>query len=253
MQQPDLRITPPYGYDEIVPLQKSHKVLLRSGATPGFCSTINALAVSYAEFVAASRDYPIVFTSGDSGSTFVPVVVLGLAPRQNLFLTARGDWDPASYVPAFARRYPFCVSKLYVDGAPRGERIVCVAKAHLNERGVALFDAAGAPTEQWSSIEKLLTEYESDLDLTAQMCATLAKLGLFSPFQFQVIESASPELTLEGMYRIDEAKLLALKPLSMKALVTRGLMGRIYAHMHSVENFARLYQRAAERNTLEKL
>ena len=247
MQQPELQITPPYGYDEVVPLQTSHRVLLPPGATPAFCRTLNALAVSYSEFVAASRDYPIVFTSGDKGSTFVPVVVLGLALRQNLFLTAQGDWDPATYVPAYVRRYPFCISKLYVDGAPRSERIVCVAKAHLDERGVALFDASGAPTRQWSSIEQLLKEYETDLDLTAQMCATFAKLGLFSTFQFQVVEPASPGLTLEGMYRIDEAKLQALKPLSLKALVTRGLMGRIYAHFHSLENFARLYQRAMAR------
>ena len=46
-----------------------------------------------------------------------------------------------------------------------------------------------------------------------------------------------------------EAKLLALKPLSHKALVTRALMGRIYAHFHSLENFARLYQRAAAKQT----
>lgn len=239
-----LQITPPYGYDEIVPLQKSHRVLLRPGTTPGFCHRINALAVSFSEFVVASRDYPIVFASGDNGSTFVPVVVLGLALRQNLFLTAQGDWDPTTYVPAFVRRYPFCISKLYVDGKPRSERMVCVAKAHLNKQGVALFEESGAPTSQWASIEKLLTEYEKDLDLTAQMCANFAKLGLFSPFQFQVIESAAPGLTLEGMFRIDEAKLLALKPLSLKALVTRGLMGRIYAHFQSLENFARIYQRA---------
>jgi hypothetical protein len=66
-QQPALQITPPHGYDEIVLLQKSHRVLLRHGTTPGFCRAINALAVSYAEFVAASRDYPIVFASGDKG------------------------------------------------------------------------------------------------------------------------------------------------------------------------------------------
>lgn len=249
MVQTDLQITPPYGYDEIVPLQTSHRVLLRPGATPGFCRTINALAVSYTEFAAASRDYPIVFASGDGGSTFAPVVVLGLALRQNLFITAKGNWDSASYVPAFVRRYPFCISKLYVDGAPRSERMVCVAKSHLNDHGVALFDASGAPTERWASIEHLLTGYESDLDLTAQMCATFAKLGLFSAFQFQVIESAAPGLTLEGMYRIDEAKFLALKPLSLKALVTRGLMDRIYAHFHSLENFARLYQRAVAMQT----
>ena len=170
MKQPDFQITPPYGYDDIVPFQKTHRVLLRPGTTPGFCRAINALAVSYGELVAASRDYPIVFTSGDGGSTFAPVVVLGLAQRQNLFLTSQDDWDPTTYVPAFVRSYPFCISKLYVDGTPRGECMVCVAKTHVSSKGTALFDASGAPNAQWGSIEKLLAEYEADLDLTEQMC-----------------------------------------------------------------------------------
>jgi len=243
MQQLD--ITPPYGYDEITPLQKSHRVLLYPGRTPSFCRTINALAVSYTEFVAASRNYPIAFVSGDEGSTFVPAVLLGLASRQNLFITEQGEWDPSCYLPAFVRRYPFCISKVYVNGLPRGERMVCVAKANVSENGVALFDASGTPTREWAAIEQLLNEYEADLDLTARMCATFAKFGLFSPFQFQVVEPGASRLTLEGMYRIDEAKLNALKPLSMKVLVTHGFMSRIYAHFHSLDNFAQLYQRAA--------
>ena len=207
MEQPN--ITPPYGYGEITPLKKSHRVLLHPGETPVFCRTINALAVSYTEFVAASRDYPIVFVSGDGGFTFVPTIVLGVASHQNLFITAKGEWDPSCYLPAFVRRYPFCISKLYVNGLPRGERMVCVAKANIDKGGVTLFDASGAPTQEWAHIERLLSEYEADLDLTARMCATLAKFGLFSPFEFQVIQPNSPRLTLEGMYRIDEAKLLA--------------------------------------------
>jgi SapC len=51
-------------------------------------------------------------------------------------------------------------------------------------------------------------------------------------------------LSLQGMHRIDEAKFLALKAANHKALVEKGLMGRIYAHLFSLANFARLYDRA---------
>jgi hypothetical protein len=50
-----MQITAPYGYDEIVPLQKTHRVLLPAGTTPAFCRRLNALAVSVAEFTAAAR------------------------------------------------------------------------------------------------------------------------------------------------------------------------------------------------------
>ena len=247
-KRPALKITSPFGYGDIVPLQKAAKVLLPApGAIPDFCRAINSLALSLAEFNTAARDYPIVFANADAGKTYAPVIVLGLADAQNLFVNTAGEWDSATYLPAFVRRYPFCISKLYVQGEQREEKVVCVASTHLGRQGVPLFDGAGEPTAQWQAAERLLQEYENDLDATAQMCALFAELDLFSPFTFQVMQGEAPGLKLQGMHRIDEQKLKALKPARHKALVTQGLMGKIYAHIHSLENFARLYQRAVAR------
>ena len=247
-KQPALKITPPFGYGDIVPLQKTDSVLLpAAGTTPAFCRSINALALSYTEFGVAARDYPIVFASADAGESYAPVVVLGLADEQNLFVGAAGEWDATTYLPAFVRRYPFCISKLYVEGEPRSEKVVCVAASHVDKQGMPLFDAKGEPTPQWQAAERLLQEYENDLDTTAQMCATFKDLGLFSPFTFQIMQDDVPGLKLQGMHRIDEEKLKALKPNQHKSLVAKGLMGKIYAHIHSLENFARLYARAVDR------
>lgn len=247
-KQPALKITPPFGYGDIVPLQKTDSVLLPAPeTTPDFCRSINALALSFTEFNIAARDYPIVFASTDAGETYSPVVVLGLADEQNLFVDAAGAWDGTTYLPAFVRRYPFCISKLYVESEARSEKVVCVATAHLGEQGMPLFDAKGEPTREWQAAERLLKEYENDLDTTAQMCAIFKDLDLYSPFTFQIVQNNVPGLKLQGMHRIDEQKLKALKPAKHKALVTKGLMGKIYAHVHSLENFARLYARAIAR------
>jgi len=243
-----LQITPPFGYNDIAPLQKTDKVLLpAAGTTPDFCRSINALVVSFGEFNAAARDYPIVFASSDANESYSPLVVLGLADQQNLFVDASGEWDGASYLPAFVRRYPFCISRLNVGGKARSEKVVCIATAYLDSQGLPLFDAKGAPTPQWQAAERLLQEYETDLETTAEMCATFKQLDLFSPFTFQITQNDVPGLKLQGMHRIDEHKLRALKPASHKALVTKGLMSKIYAHIHSLENFARLYTRAVAR------
>lgn len=242
-----MKITPPFGYDEIVPLQKQHRVLIPAGSTPAFCRSINALAVSVSEFAVAGRDYPVVFISLDQGTTFAPVIVLGLAAGSNLFLGANGDWDPTCYLPAFVRRYPFCISKLYVDGEPKGERLVCVAKAYLDPAGVSLFDDSENPTTHWQSVERLLSEYEADLDLTTQMCVAFARMRLFEPFTMQVMHRDAPEVKLGGMYRIDATRLNDLKPANHKIMVAKGYMGYVYAHLHSLQNFARLYAREAAR------
>jgi hypothetical protein len=238
-----MRITAPYGYDEIVPLTKQHRVLVPAGGTPAFCRKLNALAISFSEFNAAARDYPIVFASVDQARSFAPVVVLGLAEGQNLFVDASGDWDRGCYLPAFVRRYPFCISKLYVDGEPRSERVVCVAKAYVDPGGIELFDAEGRPRARWRDTERLLAEYEADLDRTAQMCAAFARLQILAPFSMQVLEAGRRSVRLAGMFRVDEAKLKDLKPASHKVLVGKDFMARIYAHLASLENFSRLYAR----------
>ncbi len=238
-----MKLTAPHGYDEIVPLQKTHRVLMPAGTTPAFCRRLNALAISLAEFTTAARDYPIVFATLDEGRSFAPVIAVGLEANANLFVDAQGEWDRACYFPAFARRYPFCISKLYVDGEARSERVVCVAKAFIDEGGVPLFDAAGAPTPRWQAAERLLAEFEADLDRTALMCAALARLRLLEPFTLELAGAAQAQLRLAGMHRVSEARLRDLKPASQKALVEKGFMGLVYAHLHSLENFSRLAAR----------
>jgi hypothetical protein len=240
-----VKITPPFGYDEIVPLRREHRVLMpTSGSTPTFCRRLNAIAVSAAEFPIAGRDYPLVFASLDSGQSYAPVAVLGLTQGSNLFVDANGSWDPSTYLPAFVRRYPFCISKLYVDGAPASERVVCVAQAYVDPAGILLFDARGRPSPRWEQLERLLAQYEADLDRTADLCAALARLDLLTPFSMQVVDGRKKvELHMGGMYRVDEPRLRELRPASHKALVSKGYMGSIYAHLHSLENFSRLYAR----------
>lgn len=241
-----MTITPPFGYSELQPLSRTDRVLLPHGSTPQFCRGVNALALSRGEFVAAARDYPVAFASPDQ-KTYSPVAVLGLADRQNLFVQEGGEWDQSTYVPAFVRRHPFCIAKVIVEGKQRAERVVCVEKAYVDLQGIALYDPAGKPMPQWQPYERLIEEYENDLELTAQMCAVLAKLELFSPFQFQVMDGGKPALIVKGMHRIDEKRLAKLKPASHTALIAKGFMSSIYAHFHSLENFGRLYSRALAR------
>ena len=111
-----MQINPPYGFQEIVPLEKTHRVVLPKGrALPAVFRAMNPIPVSFVEFALAGRDYPLVFVSGDQGKTFLPMAVLGLEAQQNLFI-ADDAWDPAVYVPAYVRRYPFCMTRVTVDG-----------------------------------------------------------------------------------------------------------------------------------------
>jgi hypothetical protein len=238
-----MQISPPFGYKEIVPLYKNNRVRLpEHGSVPAFCHNLNAVPISYTEFSVACRDYPLVFTSGDNGQTYAPVAVLGLTNGENLFL-AHDSWDRNVYLPAYVRRYPFCMARINLDKAEQADRLICVEKDFLDDRGEIMFDPEGKALPKWQPIEKLLQEYEADLERSREMSAIVSDYALLEPFAMQAQTNAGAAMNLTGMYRVDEKKLEFLNASQYKNLIKKGVMGRIYAHLISLDNFARLLDR----------
>ena len=244
-----MQINPPFGYKEIVPLYKNNKVKLpAAGAVPEFCKQLNAIPISYTEFSVACRDYPLVFTSGDDGQTYAPVAVLGLTNGENLFL-ANGAWDKSAYLPAYVRRYPFCMARVNLDKVEQADRLICVEKDFVDDKGETMFDAEGKALPQWQPIEKLLQEFEADLERSREMSAILSDYGLLEPFAMQAQTNAGAAMNLTGMYRVAEKKMEFLNASQHKNLIKKGVMGRIYAHLISLDNFARLLERKVARSS----
>jgi SapC len=246
-------IRSPYGYQEIVPLSKQHRIVLpESGKLPLVFRNLAALPLSFTEFAAACRDYPIAFVSGDAGASFVPMVVLGLEHQQNLFVTPDGAWDSGVYLPAYVRRYPFCMTRVTVDGREQAERVACVEKRAISDKGDALYDKQGKPLPVWEERQKLLFDYESDLLRSEEMCRIVAQLQLFEPFKMQAVPNEGTPLAMTGMHRIAEPKLSALVPETVKELIQNGVLARIYAHLISLNNFGRLLDRRVGAAKIQK-
>ena len=243
-----MQINPPFGYAEVVALLKTHRVrLLQRGEVPAFAQKLNAIPISYTEFALAARDYPIVFTSGDGGKSFAPVAVLGMAAGENLYVNADG-WAPHVYVPAYARRYPFCMAKVTLNNVAQQNRMICVEKARLDDSGgEAMFDAQGEPSAIWRDMQRLLSEYEADLERGRELCTIPADYALLEPFTMQAKPVKGDPLQLTGMHRVDEKKIEHLNVSQFKNLAKKGVLGRIYAHLLSLENFSRLLERRAGR------
>jgi hypothetical protein len=246
-----MKIAPPFGYGEIVPFLKTQKVRLPgAGEIPGFAQRSNAIPVSYTEMQPVAREYPIVFASSDGGKTFAAVAVLGITEGENL-LFQHGAWAPNVYVPAYARRFPFCMAKVTIDKAQQKDRLICIEKAFIDEqRGELLFDGKGQPGARWSEIERLLSEYEADLERSREMCALLADYGLLEGFTMQATlarEKGGAAMHVTGMHRVNEKNLENLNAAQLKNLMRKGVMARIYLHLLSLENFARLLERKAAR------
>ena len=243
-----MQITAPFGYKQVVPFQKTHKVrLLGPAEAPPFVREGAAIPISYSEFVPAGRHYPIVFISPD-GKNYTAVAVVGMQAKENLFVADDGRWAGDVYMPAYARRYPFCMAKVNVDRVEQKNRLICVEQSALDENGEALFDEKGQPSEKWQVLERLLGEYEGDLERVREMGAILADYGLFEPFTMQATvkpDKGGGSLQLAGMHRVVEKNIENLNAAQLKNLVRRGIMARIYIHLLSLEHFGKLLDRRA--------
>ncbi|MGH8749509.1 MAG: SapC family protein, partial [Burkholderiales bacterium] len=217
--------------------------LSRAGEVPEFARGLNAIPVSFTEFGPASHDYPLVFTSGDGGKTYSPVAVFGMKTGENLFCQGT-DWVAGVYVPAYARRYPFCMARVRLQEAEQKDRLICVEKARVDEaEGESLFDEKGEPLTRWRELQRLLVEYEADLERGRELSAILADYALLQPFRMQAPLQQGGQVQLAGMHRVDESKIEHLNASQFKNLARKGILARIYAHLLSLENFSRLLAR----------
>ena len=238
-----MKIAAPLGYEQITPLLKTHKVLLpRAEETPAIFQRLHAMPLSLSEFEPACRDYPIVFVTGDGGKTFNAVLVLGMQVKQNLFILTDGMWDRRAYLPAYVRRYPFCMSRVTVDGKPQKERIVCIEESAVHDSGEPLYDTNGKALAQWVVLEKLIFDYEQDLVHCESLCQLIAELNLLEPFTMKA-EVDGFTMQLEGMHRVTRTTLEALPADQLQRLMSAGALEKIYSHLLSLNNFRRLLNR----------
>jgi hypothetical protein len=244
-----MQISPPFGYKEVVPFLKTQKVrLLAPGEVPEFAQHGHAMPISLSEFQPVARDYPIVFTGADGGQAFAPMAVLGLTGGENLFYE-NGSWVGGVYIPAYARRYPFCMAKVNINQVAQKDHLICVEKTWIDDNGEQMFDDKQQPTAKWTDLERLLGEYEQDLERSREMCSILSDYGLFEQFTMQASfrdEGARP-VQITGMYRVIEKNLENLNAAQLKNLMRKGILPRIYIHLLSLENFGRLLDRKAGR------
>lgn len=239
----------PAGYGPVTPLDKQRHAGhgLKPGLGHGWTAGLNAVAVSVSEFARAALDYPLAFVRDPGTGALFPVAVLGLQ-QQNLFVDGDGQWRAGAYLPAFVRRYPFCIADVAArDGQPE-KRLVCLQEDQLSPKSERpLFDAKGEPTEAWKPILSLLEAIEADRPQTRLLGERLEALQLLVPFDALALPRGGQHLRLQGLFRVDEEKLRKLPGKEVRELLAKGFLRAAYAHLLSLENFARLLDLAHAR------
>ena len=234
-------------YEQVTPISKErHKDFCVDGTEHRFefAQSVNSVPLTAVEIPMAAREYTIVFAGGDEA--VVPVVILGIEGKDNLYIDKQeGKWD-ASYVPAFVRRYPFVFSQSD-DG---NTFTLCVDEdwqgCNREGKGQRLFDDAGERTEYLGNVLKFLEEYQKQFRLTQAYCAKLKELDLLESMKAELTLPGGEKRSLTGFMAVNRTKLKELSGEKLAALAKTDELELTYTHLQSLNNFPEMLKRASQ-------
>lgn len=204
-----------------------------------FARETHIVPLALPEFYQAARDYPILFI-GEKGAR-VPVILLGLAEKQNSFVDAQGKWLDSTYVPAFIRRYPFVLA----DNG-KEQFSVCFDEAHEGwneDTGEPLFDAEGKNTGFLDEVIQFLQGYTAEMRRTQAFTQKLEALDLLDEKRLELRHASGERFVVNDFLAVDEERLKKLEDEQILELQREGFLGAIYAHLISLGSANRLFDR----------
>jgi hypothetical protein len=224
---------------------KHRKRKVKPSSGFGFAANANSLFLAAAEFAEACKEYAIVFTRAANGKV-VPVVMLGLRARENLFVEGEGRWT-GHYIPAFVRRYPFVLAQL--PGQAMG---VCIDEAYAgldDKDGEALFDDKGGHTPFLQNAVDFLSQYQREYLRTEAFCQRLEQAGLLMEMNARADLIDGRTFTVASLLVVDEKKLMALPDATALSLFRAGELHLVSMHLLSLSNMKALVDKMAGRET----
>lgn len=234
-------------YGEATPLTEERHLdwSVETGTDFAFARRTNSVPLMAVEFPSAAQEYAIVFADAGDGPT-LPVAILGIEDKQNLYITDDGGWK-AAYIPAFVRRYPF----IFATGDEGKTFTLCIdegfAGCNQEGRGQRLFKEKGKRTEYLEGVLKFLQDYQAQHQRTQTFCQRLNEFGLFEPMQANVSLESGEKKTLAGFNVVSRERLKALTAEQAQDLLRRDELELIFIHLHSLRNFGAMLNRLVGR------
>jgi hypothetical protein len=207
-----------------------------------FIAQTHAIPVTVDEFGLAQRNYPIVFTVGE---TPIPIALMGLNEGVNVFLDENGrPHDPNVYTPAYVRRYPFLLARLRPD---TDELSLCfdpTAEAVGDyKEGEPLFDGE-SPSEATKAILQFCEQFEAAGQRTAAFVDELTKAELLMDGEVAIQpEGYQQPFIYRGFRMVDEEKLRNLRGDELRKMNQSGILALVYAHLFSLTEMRAVFGR----------
>lgn len=236
-------------YDKVVPVSPTqHRDLCIERIDFGFAAKVNSVPLMAVEIPMAAREYTIVFAGTEESVT--PVVVLGFADAQNVYLDENKAWK-ADYIPAFVRRYPF----VFAQNQEATQFTLCVDEdwtgCNREGRGQRLFDEQGEQSEYLKNMLKFLSDYQAQFIRTQAFCKKLKDLNLLEPMQAQITLPGGEKRALGGFLGASRARIKTLSADKLAELAKTDELELAYLQMASLNNLGSVVNRSVPKKAAD--
>jgi hypothetical protein len=222
--------------------QAHSEVSLKRAPSYRFARETNAVPLTTQELFYAQRDYPIVFTNEPVA---MPMAVVGLQDKANLYIEPDGSWRRGAYVPAYVRRYPF----LFAEQPDSQDLTLCIDEGSdlIEPTNANPFFKDGKATEVTQKAMEFCLIYQREHEATREFSRALAQVELLITRDATVKLPGGESIAVRGFKLIDEPKFNMIPADTFLDWRSRGWITLIYAHFLSLGAWDRLVQIMAER------
>lgn len=233
----------PILYQDLIPLNSQEHAdykMTPSDAAP-YLVNQHAVPLTVDEFISASRFLPIIFSAGTDP---VPLVLMGLNDGINTIVDDEGKLIGRTYVPAYARRYPWMLARL----RPEAEELsLCFDPTSpvigKTETGEQLIDSDGKPTEFTSNILKFCEDFEQAASRTGQFMTELKQLDLLMDGEVSIqIPGVEQPFVYRGFQMVNEEKLRDMRGDQLRKIMQNGMLPLIHAHLFSLQLMREVFE-----------
>jgi len=243
----------PMFYNDLVPLNSKDHADWKTKPLENaeFMQNQHALPVTTDEFAQASRHYPIIFSTGENS---VPLILMGLNEGVNIFMDDKGKMRGETYVPAYARRYPFMLAKLTPDAKELSLCFDPSAKAVGKfKTGDALFDGKD-PSESTQNILKFCEQFEQAGQRTTQFMQQLNELDLLMEGEVSIQQTGVEQpFVYRGFRMVNEEKLREMRGDELRKLNQNGMLPLLYAHLFSLQIMREVFAKQVQEGKVQQV
>jgi hypothetical protein len=234
----------PLFYHRVEGVSPEHHGRMRLDRTPNFAfaAVAHTIPIGLGEFAAVAQHYPILFTAGPEP---MPVALVGVNERGNLFVGSDGTWRKDTYVPAYVRAYPFILidddsTKTTYVGIEAG------AASLSTTNGSRLFED-GKPTPLTQEMINFCTALRDNIRAGGLLARALDRAGLLHEEEATINLSRGGGARIRGFKVVRPELLDELPDATFLDWRHRRWLGPIYAQMHSSAQWANIVEVAGER------